>query len=367
MPARPAAKKPAARKNKAEAAHDHGRDHHDHASGHDHHAHDHDHDHACGPDCGHDHERFRRLTVFSPAGVVAKGATARKALKRLKALGFDASLEADALSKHQRFAGEDDARLAALHRVAEDAPDVALAARGGYGLMRLLDRIDWPLIARSIERGTAWVGYSDVTAFQLAALAHNAAGPTNAPHGITAGLWAGPMACGDFGSDDNPEGGDDVTQECFVEAMTGQLEAVGFRTEAGLDGLETGGRLWGGNLSILQSLLGTPHFPKIRNGVLFLEDVNEHPYRIERALLQLQQAGVLDQQKAIVLGAFTDYRKSPLDRGYTIKSAIDHLRSVTRTPILTGLPFGHVPTKLSLPLGRKVNVAVQGRDVFVMW
>lgn len=370
MPARPAAKKSASRKNAVAAAHDHGDDghaheHHDH--GHDHHAHD----HGCGPDCGHDHgdmlQRPRRLTVFSPAGVVAKAAQGRRAVKRLKALGFDASLDADALSKHQRFAGEDGLRLAALHRVAEDAPDVALAARGGYGLMRLLDRIDWPLIARSIERGTAWVGYSDVTAFQLAALAHGAAGPASAPHGITAGLWAGPMACGDFGHDDLPDGGDDVTQECFVEAMTGQLEAVGFRTQAGFDGLETAGRLWGGNLSILQALLGTPHFPKIKNGVLFLEDVNEHPYRIERALLQLHQAGVLDQQKAIVLGAFTEYRKSPLDRGYTIKSTIEHLRSVTRTPILTGLPFGHVPTKLSLPLGRKVNVVVQGRDVFVMW
>lgn len=348
MPARPAAKKTAARQRQAAAG-------------------PHDHDHACGPDCAHDHERVRRLTVFSPAGVVAKAASARKAVKRLKALGFDASLDADALDKHQRFAGQDETRLAALHRVAQDAPDVALATRGGYGLMRLLDRIDWPLIARSVERGTAWVGYSDVTAFQLAALAHHAAGPTSAPHGITAGLWAGPMACGDFGGDDSPEGGDDVTQECFVEAMTGQLEAVGFRTEPGFDGLEAAGRLWGGNLAILQALMGTPHFPRIKNGVLFLEDVNEHPYRIERALLQLHHAGVLDQQKAIVLGAFTDYRKSPLDRGYSLKSAIEHLRGLTRTPILTGLPFGHVPTKLCLPLGRKVNVVVQGRDVFMMW
>jgi muramoyltetrapeptide carboxypeptidase len=350
MPARSAAKKPAAP----------AKDQHDHNHGH-------QHGPACGPACGHDHERPRRLTVFSPAGVVAKAGNARKAIKRLKALGFNASLDLNALSKHQRFAGDDDVRLAALHRVAQDSPDVALAARGGYGLMRLLDRIDWPLIARSVERGTAWVGYSDVTAFQLAALAHNAAGSANTPHGVTAGVWAGPMACGDFGNDEHLDGGDDITQECFVEAMTGQLEAVGFRTEAGFDGLEAGGRLWGGNLSILQALLGTPHFPKIRNGVLFLEDVNEHPYRIERALLQLHQAGVLDQQKAILLGAFTDYNKSPLDRGYTIKSAIEHLRGLTRTPILTGLPFGHVPTKLSLPLGRKVNVAVQARDVFVMW
>lgn len=307
------------------------------------------------------------LTVFSPAGVVAQAASARRAVKRLKALGFEAVLDASALAKHQRFAGEDDDRLAALHRVAAQAPGVALATRGGYGLTRLLDRIDWPLIGRSIEQGTAWVGYSDVTAFQLAALAHGAGGPANAPAGTVAGLWAGPMACGDFGLEGHPDGGDDVTQECFVEAMTGQLEAIGFRGEAGFDGLEASGRLWGGNLAVLQSLLGTPHFPRIKKGILFLEDVNEHPYRIERMLLQLQQAGVLDQQQAVMLGAFTDYNKSPLDRGYGLKSVVEHLRGVTRIPILTGLPFGHVPTKLCLPLGRKVSVAVQGREVFVMW
>ncbi|MES2092167.1 MAG: LD-carboxypeptidase [Pseudomonadota bacterium] len=309
----------------------------------------------------------RSIVLFSPAGIVPKVASVRRAAKRLKALGFDPQIDDTALAKHQRFAGDDGARLQALHRIAQAAPDVALATRGGYGLTRLLDRIDWPLIASSVESGTAWVGYSDMTAFQLAALAHGAAGPLKVEEGVTAGMWAGPMACEDFGRDDTPDGGDDVTQECFVEAMTGELEAVGFRTEAGFDGLDVTGRLWGGNLSIAQALLGTPHFPKINGGVLFLEDVNEHPYRIERTLLQLHQAGVLDKQKAILLGTFTDYRKSPLDRGYTLKTAIEYLRTLTKTPILTGLPFGHVATKLSMPLGRKVSLVVQGRDVFVMW
>lgn len=307
------------------------------------------------------------LTLFSPAGVVPKVPAVRRAAKRLQAMGFEVQIDPMATTKFQRFAGTDDDRLAALHRVAEQAPHVALATRGGYGLSRLLDRIDWSLMAQSVERGTAWVGYSDMTALQLAALAHGAAGSQRVGEGVTAGFWAGPMACDDFGRDDVSDGGDDVTQSCFVEAMSGELEAVGFRTEPGFDGLEVKGRLWGGNLSVLQALLGTPHFPKIRNGVLFLEDINEHPYRIERTLLQLHQAGVLGSQKAIVLGAFNGYRKSPLDRGYSFKSVVDHLRSVTGVPILTGLPFGHVPTKLCLPLGRVVNVVVQGRDVFVLW
>ena len=300
------------------------------------------------------------LTLFTPAGVLANAAPLKLAAKRLKALGFDVHTDASALAKHQRFAGDDDTRLAALHRVAEQAPAIALATRGGYGMTRLLDRIDWARVAKSVERGTRWVGQSDLTALQLGLLAHTKSG-------AQAVTWAGPLACDDFGRTDEAGGVDDVTQGCFVEAMNGALEAVGFRTEAGFDGLEVRGTLWGGNLCMLNSLLGTAHLPRIKGGVLFLEDVNEHPYRVERNLLQLLQAGVLGAQKAVVLGAFSGWRKSPLDRGYSMKAVVAHLRSVTNTPILTGLPFGHVPTKVTMPVGATVQLAVQGRDVFIGW
>ncbi len=308
------------------------------------------------------------LTIFSPAGLVARAASIRRAAKRLKALGFAVQVDEAAALKHQRFAGDDAQRLQALHRVARQAPAVAMATRGGYGLSRLLDRIDWRLMARSLERGTRWVGYSDVSTLQLAALAHGAVGSANATHFEGAGgWWAGPMACDDFGRDDVEGGGDDVTQDCFVEAMSGALEAVGFRTEAGFDGLGKQGLLWGGNLTMLLSLLGTPHMPRIKGGILFVEDVNEHPYRIERALLQLHQAGVLGAQKAVLLGQFTAWKPSPLDRGYTLKSCVAYLRSVCATPILTGLPHGHTPLKVSLPIGRRVRLAVEGRDVVLAW
>ena len=295
-------------------------------------------------------------TLFTPAGVVARAAPLRLAVKRLKALGFEATLDEAALARHQRFGGDDELRLDALHRVARQAPSVALATRGGYGLTRLLDRIDWPLLATSVERGTRWVGHSDLTALQLGLLAHTGASS-----------WAGPLAAGDFGRDEAAGGLDDITAACFKEAMEGDLEAVGFRTEPGFDGLEASGRLWGGNLTVLMSLLGTPHWPRIDGGVLFVEDVNEHPYRIERMLLQLHLAGVLATQKAVLLGAFTEFRKSPLDRGYTLKTAFAHLRSVCRVPLLTGLPFGHVPTLVTMPVGVEVELAVQGREVLVGW
>lgn len=296
------------------------------------------------------------LTLYTPAGVLAQAQPLRRAAKRLTQLGFEVQIDEAALAKHQRFAGDDDSRLAAIHRVAKAAPAVALATRGGYGMSRLLDQLDWKLIAKSIERGTRWVGHSDLTSLQLGLLKH-----------AKACSWAGPLACDDFGRSEEEGGVDDVTRDCFTEAMDGLLEAVGFRTEAGFDGLEARGTLWGGNLTVLNSLLGTEHFPRIKGGILFLEDVNEHPYRVERNLLQLQQAGVLDQQKAVLLGDFSGWKKSPLDRGYTLKSAVEALRARIRTPILTGLPFGHVRTKVCLPVGAKAEVVVQGRDVFVAW
>lgn len=293
-----------------------------------------------------------RLRLFSPAGAVAQRALLRRATQRLAQLGFAVELDEAAGIRHQRFAGTDAERLAAIHRSAQAQPDVALAVRGGYGLTRLLDQIDWPLLARSVEQGTRWVGYSDMTALQLGLLAHTGASS-----------WSGPMALDDFSADE----ADDVTTACFAEAMSGELEAVGFRTAAGFDGVHVKGVLWGGNLTVLCSLLGTPHMPKVRGGILFVEDVNEHPYRVERHLLQLAQAGVLAQQKALVLGAFSAWKPSPLDKGYTLKSAVAAVVERVSIPVLTGLPFGHVPTKVTMPIGRRVELLVQGRDALIGW
>ncbi|MFN4115829.1 MAG: LD-carboxypeptidase [Inhella sp.] len=304
------------------------------------------------------------LTIYSPSGAVKQAAALRRALKHLQRMGFVASLDETALSREQRFAGSDDERLAAIHRVARSGVDVALASRGGYGMTRLLDRLDWRLIAKAIANGQRWVGQSDLTAFQLGLLAHvPGCGPT----------WAGPLAVADFGRTAAEGGVDEITEACFDEAVHGELEAIGFR-QVGLprgqqpqDGLEREGLLWGGNLSMICSLLGTPHWPAVRGGILFVEEVGEHPYRIERMLLQLHQAGVLDAQQAVLVGELSGWKPAAHDRGYKLTDALDAVRQQTRTPIIQGLPHGHGATKVCLPVGVPAALSVQGRDVMLAW
>lgn len=125
--------------------------------------------------------------------------------------------------------------------------------------------------------------------------------------------------------------------------------------------------LWGGNLAVLTSLIGTPFLPDVRGGVLFLEDINEHPYRIERMLTQLLHTGILARQKAVVLGQFSDYTLVPHDRNFRLATVVAWLRSQLKIPVFTQLPFGHVPTKVLLPVGAKVEMAVEDREALVFW
>ena len=299
--------------------------------------------------------------IYSPSGAVRDKAAFRRGVRRLQALGHEVEVDADALARHTRFAGDDATRLAAIGRAAASGADVALITRGGYGLTRLLPSLPYKAIARAVARGTQFVGVSDFTAFQNAVLAQT---------GAT--TWAGPALGEDFGA----EQPDDVMEACFDDLVSGQGEGAGWRlskpSAQALSGRKPGvwardAVLWGGNLSVLVSLLGTPYFPSIQGGVLFLEDIAEHPYRVERMLTQLLLAGVLARQKAIVLGQFTAYRLTPHDAGFKLPTVVDWLRSQLRIPVLTDLPFGHVPTKVCLPVGAPVSLLVEDRDALLLW
>jgi muramoyltetrapeptide carboxypeptidase len=306
------------------------------------------------------------IYIFSPSSAVRDKAAFRRGIQRLQKLGHEVEVDPDALRSHTRFAGDDATRLAAISRAAASGADVALISRGGYGLTRLLPDLPYKALARSVEKGTQFVGLSDFTAFQLALLSKTGAC-----------TWAGPALGEDFGTSEVP---DDIMEACFDDMVCGQGEGSGWRLPKG-DELALQQRsaaasnelsvrnacLWGGNLTVMCSMVGTPWLPAVKGGVLFLEDVNEHPYRIERQLTQLLHTGIIDRQKALVLGAFNRYQASPHDKGFKMQTVVDWLRSKTRTPVLTGLPFGHVPTKVLLPVGRKIELMVQGRDALMFW
>jgi muramoyltetrapeptide carboxypeptidase len=308
----------------------------------------------------------KHIYIYSPSGAVRDKAAFKRGVARLTTMGHTVEVDADALSAHMRFAGDDDTRVAAITRAAASGADVALISRGGYGLTRILPRIPYGEVAKAIERGTQFVGLSDFTAFQNAALAQTGA--------VT---WAGPALGEDFGTVDAP---DDIMQACFDDLLSGQGEGSGWRlpalrkstapeklTKVTFDTYSEAGVLWGGNLTVFNSLLGTPYFPAIQGGILFFEDVSEYPWRIERMLTQLLHAGVLAQQKAIVLGQFTNYKATPHDKGFKLQTVVDWLRQQVNVPVFMGLPFGHVATKVLLPVGAKVALEVAERDAFLLW
>lgn len=272
---------------------------------------------------------------------------------------------------YERFAGSDEDRLAELNKISGlDNQTLVMAMRGGYGLHRLLPGIKWDAIAKAIQNGLQVCGHSDFTVFQLGLLAKTGA--------IT---LAGPMLNYDFGrlaDDGAPVVPDAFMWQHFQDAVKNQrLEYqtstpqsfLGKASKQSLTGL-----LWGGNLTVLAGLIGTPYLPgtkQTQGGILFLEDVNEHPYRIERMLMQLLDAGILSNQGAILLGGFSAYRLYDNDKGYSLERAIEAIRKrlPQEIPILTGLPFGHQANKLTMPVGAQATLHFDsnGFEIKAQW
>ena len=321
----------------------------------------------------------KHIYIYSPSSAVRDKASFKRGIKRLKALGHEVEVDITALAKHQRFAGDDDTRLAAIDRAAASGADVALITRGGYGLTRILPAVNYKALAKSIDKGCKFVGQSDFTALQMALLAKTGA--------VT---WAGPALGEDFGTADTP---DDIMEACFDDLIGGQGEGAGWQLPKpsvysalnATDSIAAGAHkqastdsfivknalLWGGNLAVLASLIGTPYFPKIetlKGGILFIEDVGEHPYRVERILTHLRHAGILASQKAIVFGQFSNYKLVPgYDSGFTLAGVAARLHTQVKARVLMGLPFGHVATKVMLPVGARVTLAVEGRNALIVW
>ncbi|MEO7496543.1 MAG: muramoyltetrapeptide carboxypeptidase [Massilia sp.] len=279
------------------------------------------------------------IAIVAPAGAFAPDQSAVEAgIARLEQQGYLIRNYYDDSQRFQRFGGADEVRLRQLNAAAAD-PDVqvVMALRGSYGLTRLLPHLDFAALAGS---GKIFVGFSDMTALHMGLYASTAA--------IS---YAGPMFAVDFG----PAELVDFTLDNFWHCLAGPTHTI-TETAAGNPVVDVAGTIWGGNLSMLVSLLGTDYFPQIDKGILFIEDVNEHPYRVERMLLQLMQAGVLARQQAVILGDFSNYKLGALDNGYDFDAMLAYVRATLPLPVLTGLQFGHGRKRVTIPFGAQARL-----------
>ncbi|GGY33817.1 muramoyltetrapeptide carboxypeptidase [Pseudoduganella albidiflava] len=289
------------------------------------------------------------IAIVAPSGSALDDDALARGIARLEQQGCTVHNYYQPADKYQRFGGTDAGRLGQLEAAARD-PDVqvVMALRGSYGLSRILPRIDFRAMADS---GKLFVGYSDFTAFHMGLMA--ATGRKS---------FAGPMVCADLIRDEPVA----YTLDQFSACLRGPTHAVR-GSATGNPAVDVEGRLWGGNLAMLNHLLGTPYFAPIAGGIVFIEDINEHPYRVERMVLQLLYAGALDGQRALVLGDFSGYRLAPFDNGYDFDAMLAYLRATLPIPVLTGLPFGHVKHHCTLPYGglARLTSDAEGFDLTV--
>lgn len=275
--------------------------------------------------------------LIAPSGYCINQEAAQRGIARLIESGHSVQNQTIVPRRQQRFAGTEAQRLNDINALATlpGADQIVMAVRGGYGASRLLEQIDWAGLARRQQQDPLLIcGHSDFTVIQLGLLAlHNV---------IT---FSGPMLAGNFGAPTL----DAFTIDHFWRTLRNPTFTLHWQGQGPCCTCE--GQLWGGNLAMLVSLIGTPWLPAIENGILVLEDINEHPFRVERMLLQLHHAGILARQRAIVLGSFSGAAANDYDAGYDLQTMIDYLRSRVAVPVIAGLDFGHEQQTVTLPLG----------------
>ena len=288
-----------------------------------------------------------RIHLLAPSGYPHDRMAMTRGVERLQEAGCRVSGLAVLDRSEQRYAGSDAERAADINALAtlDQLPDIALAIRGGYGATRLLSQLHYDALRERLgDSHTLLVGHSDFTALQLA---------LHAMSGLC--TFSGPMLGADFGAQTLSE----FTWRHFWDTVRSPSTQVEWNTAPGAE-LDVEGPLWGGNLAVLCSLVGTPYFPAIDGGILFVEDVGEPPFRIERMLYQLQLSGVLGRQRALLLGDFSKCRPSSYDNGYGLADSFEQIRRASGIPVIDGLPIGHEPDKFTLPFGVPARLRVDG-------
>lgn len=293
--------------------------------------------------------RERWLAVGQTVGVVAPGFAVRKAalargVRRLRTMGYRVRIGRHVLSSDGYLAGADDARAADLNEMIHD-PEVRAvwSARGGYGTARILDSVDWRALRRDPK---LLIGYSDLTALFNAAARRTGQvclyGPVVSELGQPE-AWHAPS---------------------LQTLLAGKPFALRVAKRNVLVPGKASGTLFGGNLSVLTHLCGTRYFPDLRDAVLFLEEIGEETYRIDRMLTQLGQSGAFRGLAGVLLGTLDvpARRRFPTDR-----RLIDVLRETfggLGVPVVRGLPVGHRAGKRTLPLGGRATIETAAGRVF---
>ncbi len=301
------------------------------------------------------------IGLVCPASAPPDAKAIDRGIDVLQKLGFKVKLAPNVRKRLGFLAGSDRDRASDLMRMFKDRKvDAILCGRGGYGTARLLPLLDYNLIRANPK---IFVGYSDITSLHCAFL-------------TKANLvsFHGPMINSDFVNEDMPR----FTLESFLRnlganpgapALAGISQGYRRKTVKILRGGIARGQLIGGNLTLLCTTLGTPWQPPFRNRILFLEDLGEQPFRFDRMFTQLLNCGLLQQVAGIAIGinAYCDDLKAKHSKEYR-QSLDDVFRErllPLKIPIVTGLPFGHVPHNATLPVGAQVTLDAKLGDLIV--
>lgn len=292
-------------------------------------------------------ERLRRgdtVGLVSPATAAFETQPIEIMQEGLEALGLEVRLGENFYARHGYFAGEDEARASDINTFFRD-PDVRMVfARGGWGAARVLPLLDFDLIAANPK---ILLGYSDATALINGVFAQTGLVTFHGPSPLdrfSAEQFERVIMDGDAAILQNP---DDIDDDKLVQ------------TEHRVQTLRSGkarGRILGGNLTVLTAILGSDYVPDFSDAILFLEDVNEAVYRVDRMLTQLSLNGVLKQIQGLVFGRCTECDSGTSFGSLTLEQVLEEHIGPLGIPAFSGSMIGHIDQQFTIPLGIDVEI-----------
>jgi muramoyltetrapeptide carboxypeptidase len=299
--------------------------------------------------------RGSRVALVAPAGPLLERDDLTRAEALCRALGYEPALGPNTAQRHGYFAGTDDQRLADLNGALRD-PDLAAVwcIRGGYGTTRILDRVDFDALARAPK---PLIGHSDITAILNAVTRRTGVATFHAPMARAA---MPPFSRRQFErvlASPEPAGRLERLPEPIGVLLPHENRIATLR------GGVAEGPLAGGNLTLLQCLVGTAHFPDLDGAILFLEDVGEDLYRVDRMLAHLRMAGALDRLAGVAVGRFTELKRAMTDGALGFDEVLATYFLPLGIPVAHGFPIGHIDDQWTLPLGVRARLDADAGEV----